>query len=315
MPFRRTFRVCIALSLLLHLLGLVAAVLFPGRSRTPEDVLVVDLADLPRTRDFREPLPGILRGAPPPPPPPRKEPRKPEVPKGEILTGRVPDLPVDPNLPAEKSFPPVPDRKAPIPPGPVAPEATPAPTPAEKSPPAAERAEPAPTSPPPTGKTLRDLTPSLGQMVMARRSPGAGRGDQDTSGPAVGTGARGSERGEIEEERGGGAHLTPLNQPEIRYISYFAGIKRKIELVWVYPRDAAAAGIQGDLLIDFAIARDGTLASLALVRSSGHRALDEEAVGAIRKASPFAPIPAQYQIPSLQIRAHFIYEMHTLRIR
>lgn len=164
-------------------------------------------------------------------------------------------------------------------------------------------------------RPLRELTPTLGKMVLARIEPGAGRGQESSKGTAAGTGGKASEKGEIVEERGGGAHLTSLNAPEVQYISYFAGIKRKIELVWQYPYDAQVAGVQGDLIVEFVIGRNGKLAGITLVRGSGHRILDDEALGAIRKAAPYDPIPAQYAIPDLKIRGHFIYEMHSLRIR
>ena len=123
------------------------------------------------------------------------------------------------------------------------------------------------------------------------------------------------EKGAISEEGGGGTHLTALNAPEIQYISYFASIKRKIELVWQYPQEAAVAGIQGTLTVDFVIGRNGTLQSVQLLRGSGYKILDDEALGSIRKAAPYNPIPENYTIPDLRIRARFIYEMHTLTIR
>ena len=41
----------------------------------------------------------------------------------------------------------------------------------------------------------------------------------------------------------------------------------------------------------------------------------DEAIGSIRIAAPYNPIPENYTIPNLRIRAHFIYQMHTLKIR
>jgi len=77
--------------------------------------------------------------------------------------------------------------------------------------------------------------------------------------------------------------------------------------VWQYPYEAAVAGIQGELTVDFVIARSGALKSIDLVRGSGSKILDDEAIRSIRTAAPFDPIPAQYKIPSLQIRGRFIY--------
>ena len=316
MPDERTLKYCVALSVLFHLTAMGLASFIPDAARRAEEVMVVDLADIPRSTDFLPPKPGVIRGARPapvpPPEPPAAKARK-EIPPPEEMAGPVPrDLPVDPGLPPEREFP------APRPKETASRERMEGPgKPAERARgPAAPAASPeSPPAPAGGRKSLRDLTPSLGKMVMARAENGAGRGQETSRGTAAGTEAKAREKGEIAEERGGGAHLTPLNAPEIQYISYFAGIKRKIELVWQYPYEAQVGGIQGDLTIDFVIARNGALESVSLVDASGHKLLDEEALRSIRKAAPYDPIPPQYRIPNLQIRAHFIYEMHTLRLR
>ncbi len=280
--------------------------------------MVVDLADLPRSTEFLPPQPGIVTGVRPKPPPPPAEPpreKKPLVPEPRELAGRVPDLPVNPDLPPEKEFPlPRPEKTVP----PAAKPGEPSHAAREgKTPQAAGEPIPPPSeqSAAASSKSLREITPSLGKMVMAKANPSAARGEEASTGRAVGTEGKSVPKGAISEERGGGAHFTALNAPEIQYISYFASIKRKIELVWQYPREAVNAGIQGDLTIDFVIGRNGNLESLELLRGSGYKILDDEALGSIRKAAPYNPIPEQYSIPNLRIRAHFIYEMHTLKIR
>jgi protein TonB len=309
MPSNQTIAVCVALSFLAHLLIVATASLVPWTSRAPESVMVVDLADLPRTSDFLPPKPGILEGGrpkPPPPPKPEKESRAAEkaLPPPREMEGRVPDLPVNPALPPEERF---------LPQKPVETPSVPPSSPPPK-PPEAARADEKPASPGSSGnagKPLKDLNPSLGKMVLAL-GESASRGAGSTAGKTVGSGGKAGEKGEIVEEGGEGTHLTALNAPEIQYISYFAGIKRKIELVWGYP--PAAAGVEGDVIADFVIGRSGNLESVILVRGSGSRALDDEALGAIRKASPYAPIPTEYKIANLQIRAHFIYTVTHTRI-
>ena len=302
------------LSVLLHLLVLWLAYRFPSTVRPPEEVMQIDLADIPRAPDFLPPERGILEERPPrptrptPPPPTSKETQLPRA-----LQGRVPDLPVKPDLPTEKSFPvttpnTAPAREANESSGPQGKGAGGRETKAEPSP-VTPRSAPgksgAPGSAPPA--SLRDLTPSLGKMVMAREEPSGGRGQGAAAGNAVGTGGEATGKEGVTEEGGGGFRMTPLNAPEVQYISYFASIKRKIELVWQYPYEAAVAGIQGELTIDFVIARSGAVNSIELVRSSGSKILDDEAIRSIRMAAPFDPIPAQYKIPGLQIRGRFVY--------
>ena len=91
------------LSVLLHLLVLWLAYRFPSTVRPPEEVMEVDLSDIPRATDFLPAERGILEGRPPRPapvPPARKE-----APAPPVMQGRVPDLPVKPDLPLEESFP------------------------------------------------------------------------------------------------------------------------------------------------------------------------------------------------------------------
>lgn len=315
MPNSRIITVCIILSFLGHVMILALASLIPWTSRQAEEVMVVDLADLPRAADFLPPRAGILQGARPrqsPPPVPETPPARDarELIPPRMLEGRVPDLPVDPALPAEERFPPAQPADAPKPKEPPAQTAR-----AQEAPAAPGKTAPAaPAAPKGSGgaeKPLRELSPSLGKMVLAMGESGR-RGQGTSSGNAVGTGTKAGDKGGIVEEGGSGATLTALNAPEIQYISYFAGIKRKIELVWGYP--GGATGQEGETVIDFVIGTSGKLESVALVRGSGYRILDDEALGAIRKAAPFAPIPREYKIANLQIRAHFLYTVTHTRI-
>src|SRR5512145_797813 len=114
MPTGRILKYCLALSVLFHAAIVALSTLLPVAPRRAEDVMVVDLADLPRSTDFLPPKPGIVRGARPADPPKPARPLKPQ-PRPELLRGAVPDLPVDPGLPPEKEFPAAPAREEPQP--------------------------------------------------------------------------------------------------------------------------------------------------------------------------------------------------------
>jgi len=310
MPSRRRLLICTGLSVLFHILILLLAYLFPGTPRRPEEVMEIDLADIPRATDFLPAERGILESRPPRPAP--RPPAKKEVPVPPAMQGRVPDLPVKPDLPPEEKFPvsarkaePAGEAEGPKGKAAGAREPKTEPTPSPATPGSAPGESRSPESAP--SKSMRDLTPSLGRMVMAHREPSGGRGKGATAGDAVGTGGKATGEEGVTEEGGGGFRLTSLNAPEVQYISYFASIKRKIELVWQYPYEAAVAGIQGELTLDFVIARSGALNSVELVRSSGSKILDDEAIRSLRVAAPFDPIPADYKIERLQIRGRFVY--------
>lgn len=101
--------------------------------------------------------------------------------------------------------------------------------------------------------------------------------------------------------------VVSLDTRDFRYISYFAHIKRKIELSWTYPDEAARAGVYGELLVQFTLSRSGRLEEVRLVRSSGSRILDEEAIRAIKFANPYNPFPKRIAKNRLHINAVFSY--------
>lgn len=104
-----------------------------------------------------------------------------------------------------------------------------------------------------------------------------------------------------------------LDSQDSRYASYLLGVKRRIESRWGYPPDAR--GLTGDLLVTFAITRDGRLTDLNLTETSGIAPLDNEAIRAIREAAPFAPFPERMKFERLNIRAAFYYYNTRARVR
>ncbi len=98
-----------------------------------------------------------------------------------------------------------------------------------------------------------------------------------------------------------------INTDDLRYLSYMLKLKQRIELIWQYPPEAIAAGLQGDLLLNFTIRQDGKLTDVILIRSSGYRVLDEEAIQAVRAAAPYAPLPESWHQDRITITGNFIY--------
>ncbi|MBF8261352.1 MAG: hypothetical protein HW376_881 [candidate division NC10 bacterium] len=104
-----------------------------------------------------------------------------------------------------------------------------------------------------------------------------------------------------------------MDSQDSRYASYLLGVKRRIESRWGYPE--GARGLTGDLLVTFAITRDGRLTDLNLTETSGIAPLDNEAIRAIREAAPFAPFPERMKFERLNIRAAFYYYATRARVR
>jgi len=74
---------------------------------------------------------------------------------------------------------------------------------------------------------------------------------------------------------------------------YLDGWKRRVERVGTlnFPNEARRRGMSGNPVLEVSIKADGSLDQVVIRRSSGHRELDNAALGIVRLASPFDPFP------------------------
>lgn len=98
-----------------------------------------------------------------------------------------------------------------------------------------------------------------------------------------------------------------INTTEYRFIGYFTNMRKAIELVWNYPMDAARQGLQGEVGLEFAIAKDGKASQVRVIKSSGYEILDRAIVDAIKLASPFAPLPEGFGKDRILVTGSFRY--------
>ncbi|MBS0345785.1 MAG: energy transducer TonB [Proteobacteria bacterium] len=79
---------------------------------------------------------------------------------------------------------------------------------------------------------------------------------------------------------------------EYRFAQYAEDWRQKIERVGTlnYP-DAARGKLYGSLLLSVTIRADGTVQSIDIHRSSGHKVLDDAARRIVQLAAPYAPFP------------------------
>lgn len=108
-----------------------------------------------------------------------------------------------------------------------------------------------------------------------------------------------------------------FNTTEFRYAGYMEKLKEKFEGsgCWVYPAEAASRGIYGDVRINFTIRKNGSLGEAELIRTSGHRMLDEAAMRAVKECAPFWPLLEEWGKDYIEIRAHFVYSIYGTYIR
>ena len=285
-PARRTLALAIVTSVLFHLFLLVPFVVIPGLLQPAPYVkrgepLLVDIA--PDRPEEKAPLGNPAR--PVAPPEVRERPAPAPAPRPPARSRAV----EAPRAPAP--------RPAPAPTPPAVARAEPAPEPMVRTPeprPATPEPQPSPTAP---SEASAPSAPAQPQVAVARpldsmrRQPGGGGG-------LVGGG-----RGGVE-----GAPI-PLDTPEPKYQDYFNKVRERIKSKWTYPRQAGERGIEGELLIEFHIAKDGRLEFIALRNSSGVAILDDYAMTAVKLAQPFPPVPDDIAKRTLAINGQFRYQI------
>lgn len=101
-----------------------------------------------------------------------------------------------------------------------------------------------------------------------------------------------------------------INTSEYRYIGYFTSMRKAIELVWIYPDEAARRGMQGVTILEFAIDKSGRTSRIRVLKSSGYEILDRNMVDTIRMASPFSPLPPGFKKNRIIVTGAFTYVLN-----
>ncbi|HVI55203.1 MAG TPA: energy transducer TonB [Luteibacter sp.] len=84
------------------------------------------------------------------------------------------------------------------------------------------------------------------------------------------------------------------NTREYVYAAYMKGWVGRVERVGNlnYPDEARRQGVYGELVLTVGLNRDGSIKSMDVIKSSGHKLLDEAAQRIVRLAAPFPTLPA-----------------------
>jgi len=159
-------------------------------------------------------------------------------------------------------------------------------------------------------------------------SDGSAKGTAPTGKPGIGIRETGKgplpflSQADIEElarkgmpEKSPGDDSVTLDTDEFKFISYNRWLKYKVESVLKYPELAAVSGLQGTLYIQFDIMKDGSLKNLELIRSSGYKILDDEALRSIRDTAPFQALPDGWNMDHYTIRAAVLFYLNAAYIR
>jgi TonB family protein len=100
-----------------------------------------------------------------------------------------------------------------------------------------------------------------------------------------------------------------LGSSDAKYVSYLGKIKRKILQIWEYPPKAYEKNEEGVAVVKMSLDARGNVVATNLLSSSGSALLDQGALGIVRAASPFDPLPGNYGLAHLHIVASFRYKL------
>jgi outer membrane biosynthesis protein TonB len=132
------------------------------------------------------------------------------------------------------------------------------------------------------------------QEAAANRAGGAGQeGDF-----GLGTGAHGRQLGALD---------ILSDTQGVDFGPYLQRILQDVKENWYHLIPESAAMKKGKLAIEFAITKDGKVADMRLIATSGDVALDRPAWGSITGSNPFPPLPGNFTGPYLALRFRFYY--------
>lgn len=151
---------------------------------------------------------------------------------------------------------------------------------------------------------------ALVHASVAGGLPGVGRGGSEAP-PETVPGAGGAiGRGSVARPLGAGdGDVFDWFTSDPQLLPYFRRIHTKVDPLWrdAFPKSAMLELKQGTVILEFTVASDGSArVSWPPVRPSGIEEFDRNCADAIRRASPFEPIPASLGRTSLRIRAPFV---------
>jgi len=101
-------------------------------------------------------------------------------------------------------------------------------------------------------------------------------------------------------------------EAQVQYTSekeYFEMLNRRVQRFKEYPESAKSSHIEGKVHVQFVLLKDGTLSDIKILKSSRHKKLDEAAVQALIKASPFPKPPDFLFKGPVTMRINILFEL------
>jgi periplasmic protein TonB len=132
---------------------------------------------------------------------------------------------------------------------------------------------PVPESQPKTVEQPPPPPPDTSEAVVEPVEPPPPQPVQETRPPSPAVPAR---------VKGGAPRIAP---------SWQSALVRRLQQYKRYPSEAQSNGVEGVVMLNFSVDRNGRVLAHEIVRSSGHPELDKEVVSMIERAQPLPPFP------------------------
>jgi len=146
-----------------------------------------------------------------------------------------------------------------------------------------------------TGMTAGSAIQQATQAAAANRGAGGGGQEGDFG---LGTGAHGRQYGAFD---------VLSDTQGVDFSPYLERVLQNVRENWYHLIPESAEMKKGKLAIEFVITKDGQVADMRLVASSGDVSLDRPAWGSITGSNPFSPLPREFTGPYLSLRFRFYY--------
>lgn len=171
--------------------------------------------------------------------------------------------------------------------------------------------------PPPTQQAQLE-TPNTGPASPQVRFGGtmsAGSAlEQAARAAAQNRGGFGGDGGDYGLNQGKGGTLGPLevlsDTMGFDFNPYLTRLLHDVKETWYRLIPESAEMKKGAVVLEFYIMKDGSVAGLKIVGSSGDPALDRPAYGSITGSNPFEPLPTNFPGPYLELRFKYFYNLN-----
>jgi len=183
----------------------------------------------------------------------------------------------------------------------------PRPQPKPRAEPAAVPAPPTPAPPTRLSEATHEApAPTAAAPVAAPASASASAATPGTRGAGAGPGG---DAGRGSGAAGAGRGAVGDGDLDAPGDDYLDRVRRWVNRFKKYPSESVRRKEEGQALVRFVFARDGTVLDAAIERSSGHPMLDQATLEMIRAASPLPPPPDRYKGNELRLAVPIAYRL------